>query len=71
MDFVIPVAVEVVACEVNLGHFVVGDLDAGRVGSTVNLGMNLETFSSGGSGDQTHDHFEAGEWLAAPVLADE
>ena len=70
-DLVAPFAVELVALEVDRGHFLVGDFDAGGVGSVVCLGVDIEALSCGGSGDQTHDHFEAGQWLSAPVLADE
>src|ERR1700730_2843380 len=70
-NLIVPFAMKLVAPEVDLCHLLVGNLDPGRIGPVVNLGVDLQPFSCGRSGNQTHDHLQTGERLPAPVLADE
>ncbi len=69
-DLVVPIAVELVAVDIDAFKFLVGDLDAGLVGFCVEFGVNLEACLGGGSGDEAYDGLETAQWLAAPVLAD-
>ena len=71
MDFVVPIAVELVALESDTGEFLVVDLGSGRVDTLVDFGMNLQPFSGGCGGDQIDYDLETEEWLSPPVLADE
>ena len=41
-DLVVPVTVKLIASDIDLFEFLIGDLDAGLVGFRVDLGMHLE-----------------------------
>jgi hypothetical protein len=69
-DLVVPFAVKFIAGQLDIGHLGIGDLDARRIATLVNLGMDFESFPRRGSGDQTDDYLQAGKWLSAPVLTD-
>ena len=49
----------------------IANLDCGGIHVFIELSMHFQAFLRSGSGDQTYDHFQAGERLATPVLADE
>jgi len=69
LDGVVPVAVEIVAKDIDIVHVGVGDFDAGRIGLVIDLVSYLRV---GGRGaDQLHNGLMADERLAAPVLRDE
>src|SRR5260370_2780541 len=70
-DLAVPFTMKRIAVEVDLSHLVVGDFDPWRVGPVINLRMNLQSFSGGCCCDQADDHFQAGQGLPSPVLADE
>ncbi len=70
LDFVIPITVELVAPDFDLIEFLIGDLDASRIGLWIQFRMNLKTGGGGGTGDEVDDGFETSQWLAPPVLAD-
>jgi hypothetical protein len=69
-DGVVPVAVEVVAAEVQGGHLLVGDLDPRLVGAFVQTGVDLQAGGGGRGGDQADDRLVAGQRPPAPVDAD-
>src|SRR5205823_4435706 len=66
-DSIVPLAVEVVAGEVDGIHFGVGHLDAGRIGVLIELATNLQTGLGRRRGDQLDDDLMADERSAAPV----
>src|SRR5947207_2038271 len=70
-DSIVPLAVEVVAGEVDGIHFGVGHLDAGRIGVLIELATNLQTGLGRRRGDQLDDDLMADERSAAPVAGDE
>src|ERR1022692_680646 len=70
-DFIVPLTVEVVPPQVNLRHLRIRDFDPRRISPVINFCMDSQPFPCGGSGNQTDDHFQTGEGLPSPVLADE
>ena len=70
LDFVIPITVELIATNFDLIEFLIGDLDASRIGLWIQFRMNPETGGGGGTGDKVDDGFEISQRLAPPVLAD-
>src|ERR1039458_8929220 len=70
-DFIVPLTVEVVPPQVNLRHLRIRDFDPRRISPVINFRMDSQPFPCGGSGNQTDDHFQTGEGLPSPVLADE
>jgi hypothetical protein len=54
-DGVVPVAVELVAVQVEGGHLFVGDLDALGVVALVQAGVDLQAGAGGGGRDQVDD----------------
>ena len=70
-DCVIPLAMEVMASDIDGGEFGVVDGDAGVVGIGIELGVNREAGFGGGRGNQLDDDLVADQRLAAPVLSDE
>ncbi len=65
-DRVVPVAVEIVRSEIDLGHLFIGHLDPVRVGSLVDLGAYSETGLSGRSGNEINGCSQADQGLASP-----
>jgi len=47
LDFVVPVAMEVVTADLHLGQFFVSDFDAGLIGFGIQLGMDLQSCLGG------------------------
>ena len=70
MDFVVPVAVEPVAAELDLREFLVGDFEAGLIGFRIQFGMDSEAGGGGRGGDEADNSFETSQRFPAPVLAD-
>ena len=70
VDGVVPVAVPVVAGEVDGAHLLVGDFDAFGVGGVVELGLDGEAGGGGCGADQVDDRLDRLEWSAAPVDRD-
>jgi hypothetical protein len=68
---IVPLAVEVVAGEVQVTHFCVGHLDAGGIGVLIEFATNLQTCLRRRRGDQLDDDLMADERLAAPVSGNE
>src|SRR5271167_1084274 len=71
MDLIVPIAVELVASKTDLRDVCVRHLDARLVGSLIQLGMDSKAGGCSRGGNQTDDDLQAGQGLAAPVLADE
>ena len=69
-DLVVPVAVELVATNFDLSEFLIGHLDARRIGISIQLSMHLESSLGSGGGDEIYDRLETAQGLAAPVLTD-
>src|ERR1039458_3389593 len=67
---VVPIAVEVIALEVDQCQFFVGDLRAGGVLGRIEFGANLQPGACCGVGDQRDDDLVAHERATAPVLGD-
>ena len=59
LDFVVPVAVEFVASDLNLFEFLIGDFDSSRVSFGIEFGVDFETGRGGCTGDKADDRFEA------------
>ena len=70
-DSIIPFAVKFMAGDVYGSEFVVGDLDAGRVGLGIEFATDLETGLCSCRADQLNDHLMADQRLSAPVAGDE
>ena len=70
-DRIVPLAVEVVALNVDDIHLGIGDPDAGGIAVGVDLALHLEAGSGRGGGNQLDDGLVADERPAAPVLRDE
>ena len=68
LDFVVPVAMEVITADLHLGKFLVSDFDAGLVGFGIQLGMNLQSCFGGCRRNQIDDCLETAKRLSAPVL---
>ena len=66
-----PEAGRLLAPEVDLIDFSIGNFDSRRIALIVHLGMDLEPLPCRSSGNQTDDHLQTGERLPAPILADE
>ena len=71
MDFVVPVAVKLVALQPNPREFSIVDLGSRRVDAVINFGTNLEALGGGGGGDEIDYDFETDERFPSPILADE
>src|SRR5687768_830211 len=69
-DAVVPLAVELVAVEVDAGQLGVGHLPSRRVGAFVEFALHREAAARLGGRDQTHDRLVADQRLAPPVLGD-
>ena len=70
-ESIVPLAMEVVAGEVDGAHLGVGHLDAGGIGVLIELAANREAGLGGRRGDQLDDDLVADEWFAAPIAGDE
>src|SRR5271166_289090 len=70
MDLVIPFSMELIPLKIEFRDFLIRHLDAFRVGSGVHFGVDLETSSRSGGCDQTDNHLDTDQRLAAPVLSD-
>jgi hypothetical protein len=62
---------ELVSGDVDGGDLLVCDFDLLGVGGFVESGVDVQAGVGCGRGDQLDDDLVAGEWLAAPVEADE
>ena len=71
MDFVVPVAMELVAPQTHSRKFVILDLGAGWIASRVKFGVNLQSLRRGRRRNEIDNDFVAQKRLPAPVLADE
>ena len=70
LDFVVPIAMEFITADLDLGQFLIGHLDHGWISSGIQLSVNGQTSRGGGRGDEVYDGLETAERLATPVLAD-
>src|ERR1700680_1230641 len=71
MDFIVPIAMELVPSQTHASEFLVFDLGSGRVAAGIDFSMNLESLRSGRGGDEIDDHLVAQQRFSAPVLTDE
>src|SRR5260370_13618904 len=71
LDGVVPVAMEVVAMDVEGTHLGVGALNAGRIGVVMDLAPDLQSSVGCRCSDQLNDGLVADQRAAAPVLCDE
>jgi hypothetical protein len=71
LDGVIPIAVEVVPVEVDLGDLGVADGDPLEVVGLVEASVDVQAGAGGSACDQVDDRGVFDQWLAAPVVADE
>lgn len=71
LEGVVPVAVELVADQGELGHFLVSHGDTFRIGRGVELALNGEAGRGGRSADQIDDDAIADQRFGTPVHADE
>ena len=62
---------EFVRADIQRGHFVIGDFDAGWISAVVDFRFDVEAGARCGGGDQLHNRLIAYQRLAAPVLGDE
>ena len=58
---------ERITCDVERGHFGIGDFHAGRVAVLVDHGVDRESFLGGRVRNELDDGLERRERLAAPV----
>lgn len=59
MDFVVPVAVELVPPQTHASKLVIFDLGSGWIRARIEFGMNLQALRSGRGGNEIDDHFKA------------
>ena len=71
VDSVIPLAVEGVRFEINLGQLLVGDTAALGIDSLIDSALDEQAGFGRRSTDQVHDDLMGYERLTAPVLGDE
>jgi hypothetical protein len=69
-DFVVPVAMKLVAADVHLSKVRVRYFDPRLIGFGIQLSMNFEACFSSGRRDQIDDCLETSERLSTPVLGD-
>src|ERR1700730_2639239 len=69
-DGVVPLAVELGACDVRGGHLCIRYENASGLLGGVESTVHREAGFGGSGRDQLDDHAIADEWLGAPVLAD-
>ena len=69
-DGVVPVALEVMALNVEGSHFGIADFDALGIAALVNVASDSEVGIGGSGADQLYDDVVADERFAAPVLGD-
>src|SRR5271157_3255208 len=67
---VVPVAMKLIAAQIDFCYLLVGHLDTGRVDAGVQLRMDFQPGFGGGAGDEVHDHLVTDQRFAAPVLTD-
>src|SRR6266508_2183650 len=70
LQFVVPLAVELVRVQSKIAHLSFRDLNAGSVFSGVELGLYAQARGGAGVPDQLDERFERSQWLAPPVLRD-
>ena len=64
---VIPVAVKVVALDIDAFHFLVADSPPSLVLATIQPALDLESLGRGGLGNQIDDRLVVPQWLPTPV----
>ena len=67
-DGVVPLAMKVVALDVDGGHFVIADLNAFLIEVAIEITRDREAVFGRGGADQLDDDLMADQWLSAPVL---
>src|SRR5271170_3450666 len=70
-DSVVPLAVKIIAGEVDRSHLCVADGDAFWVEIIIDPAGHVQSGLGGGGADQLHDHLMADQRLTTPVLGDE
>ena len=69
-DGVVPLWADMVGADGELLHFMLGDLDAGRVVAVQGRRSDTQPGLGGGRADELGDDFVGAQWLAGPVPAD-
>ena len=67
MDFVVPIAVELVPSQTHPRKFVIVDLGSGWIAARVKFSMNLQSLCRGRDRNEIDDDFVAQERLSPPV----
>ena len=70
LDFIVPIAMKLVAADLNPGKLFVRNFDAGLVDFGIQLSVNLETCFGSGRRDEVDDCLKTAQRLPTPVLRD-